>query len=61
MLIAVGVDDNPEATDAMVLATTIARAIDAEIILATVYPICRSPSYGRLAGLAPRPKRCSGS
>jgi nucleotide-binding universal stress UspA family protein len=38
LLIAVGVDDNPEALDAMVLATTIARVTAAEVILATVYP-----------------------
>ena len=38
MLIAVGVDDNPEAFDAMVLATTLARVTAADVILATVYP-----------------------
>jgi nucleotide-binding universal stress UspA family protein len=38
VLIAVGVDDNPEAFDAMVLATTIARVTTADVILATVYP-----------------------
>jgi nucleotide-binding universal stress UspA family protein len=43
MLIAVGVDDNPEASDAMVLATTIARVTDAEVILATVYPDLPEP------------------
>jgi nucleotide-binding universal stress UspA family protein len=38
VLIAVGVDDNPEAFDAMVLATTIAHVTAADVILATVYP-----------------------
>jgi nucleotide-binding universal stress UspA family protein len=38
VLIAIGVDDNPEAFDAMVLATTIARVTAADVILATVYP-----------------------
>ncbi|HET7379786.1 MAG TPA: universal stress protein [Gaiellales bacterium] len=42
-LIAVGVDDNSEACDAMVLATTIARAAGAEIMLVTVYPDLPSP------------------
>jgi len=43
MLIAVGVDDNAEAFDAMVLATTIARVTAAEMILATVYPDLPEP------------------
>ena len=43
MLIAVGVDDNPEAFDAMVLATTIAHVTAAEVILATVYPDLPAP------------------
>jgi len=43
MLIAVGVDDNPEAFDAMVLATTIARVTAAEVMLATVYPDLPAP------------------
>jgi len=43
VLIAVGVDDNPEAFDAMVLATTIARVTAAEVVLVTVYPDLPAP------------------
>jgi len=54
VLIAVGVDDNPEAFDAMVLATTIARVTAAEVILATVYPDLPAPLLGKIGrGRAP--------
>jgi len=54
VLIAVGVDDNPEAFDAMVLATTIARVTSAEVILATVYPDLPAPLLRKLGrGRAP--------
>ena len=62
MLIAVGVDDNPEAFDAMVLATTVARVTAAEVILATVYPDLPGTSPTEdWPGWRARPKRCFGS
>ncbi len=47
-LVAVGVDDNPEAFDALVLGTTIAHAAAAEMMLVTVYPELRPPLRGRI-------------
>jgi nucleotide-binding universal stress UspA family protein len=43
VLIAVGVDDNSEALDAIVLATTIAGVTAAELMLVTVYPDLPTP------------------
>jgi nucleotide-binding universal stress UspA family protein len=48
VLIAVGVGDNPEAIDAMVLATTIARVTDAEIMPVTIYPDLPAPILRKL-------------
>jgi nucleotide-binding universal stress UspA family protein len=47
-LVAVGVDDNPEARDALLLATTIAGAAAAEVMLVTVYPELPRPLLGRI-------------
>ena len=47
MLIAVGVGDNPEAFDAMVLAATLARLTAAELMPVTVYPDLPAPVLRR--------------
>jgi nucleotide-binding universal stress UspA family protein len=48
VLIAVGVGDNPEAFDAMVLARTIARLTAAELMPVTVYPDLPAPVLRRI-------------